>query len=174
MIVRSFNLLSESNWISPAFWGLKIYTVWLKIKKVPKRKQTCVDYNMTIRTTMGKRLNFKNDFWEFLLWLSGLQTRLVSMRMQVQFLAWLSGLRIRHCHELWCRSQTRLRSVVAVAVAQAGNCSSDSTPSLGTSVSVGVALKKNFFNYFFQIGLNDYACSAGFIVLMLIIHRLIG
>ena len=28
--------------------------------------------------------------------------------MQVQSLALLSGLRIWHCHELWCRSQTRL------------------------------------------------------------------
>ena len=29
----------------------------------------------------------------------------------------LSGLRIQHCHELWCRSQTWLRSCIAVAVA---------------------------------------------------------
>ena len=28
------------------------------------------------------------------------------MRLQVQSLALLSRLRIRHCHELWCRSQT--------------------------------------------------------------------
>ena len=34
----------------------------------------------------------------------------------VGFLAWLSGLRIWHCHELWCRSQTRLGCGVAVAV----------------------------------------------------------
>ena len=33
-----------------------------------------------------------------------------------------------------CRSQMRLRSHVAVAVAQAGGYSSDSTPSLGTSI----------------------------------------
>jgi len=32
------------------------------------------------------------------------------MRTQVQSLASLSGLRIWHCHELWCRSQMRLRS----------------------------------------------------------------
>ena len=30
------------------------------------------------------------------------------MRMHVQSLASLSGLRIRHCPELWCRSQTWL------------------------------------------------------------------
>ena len=35
--------------------------------------------------------------------------------------------------ELWCRSQTRLRSHIAVAVAVAGSHSSDLTPSLGTS-----------------------------------------
>ena len=29
----------------------------------------------------------------------------------------LSGLRIQHCRELWRRSQTRLRSHIAVAVA---------------------------------------------------------
>ena len=41
---------------------------------------------------------------EFLLWLSGLRIRLVSMRMRVRSLALLSGLRVWHCHELWCRS----------------------------------------------------------------------
>ena len=56
------------------------------------------------------------------------------MRLQVQSLASLSGVRIRRCCELWCRSQTWLRSGVAVAVAQAGHYSSDSTPSLGTSI----------------------------------------
>ena len=34
----------------------------------------------------------------------------------------------------WCRLQMWLRSGIAVAVAYAGSCSSDSTPSLGTSV----------------------------------------
>ena len=46
-------------------------------------------------------------------------------RLQVQSLALLSELRIRRCGELWYRSQTRLGSGVAVAVAQAGSCSSD-------------------------------------------------
>ena len=44
----------------------------------------------------------------------------------------LSGLRIRHCRELWCRSQSRLGSGVAVAVAVASSCSSNLTPGLGT------------------------------------------
>ena len=43
-------------------------------------------------------------------------TQLVSMRMRVGSLTLLSGLRIQCCHELWCRSQTRLRSGIAVAV----------------------------------------------------------
>ena len=34
----------------------------------------------------------------------------------VQPLASFNVLRIRCCHELWCRSQTRLRSGIAVAV----------------------------------------------------------
>ena len=54
--------------------------------------------------------------------------------MRVWVLVSLSGLGIQHCHELLCRSQTRLGSGVAVAVLWAGSCSSDSTPSLGTSV----------------------------------------
>ena len=39
------------------------------------------------------------------------------MRMQIRSLALFSGLRIQICCELWCSSQTQLRSCVAVAVA---------------------------------------------------------
>ena len=39
---------------------------------------------------------------------------LVSMERQVRSLPSLSGLKIQHCYELWCRSQTRLGSVMAV------------------------------------------------------------
>ena len=53
---------------------------------------------------------------------------------KIQSLTLLSGLRIERCHELWCRSKTRLGSCVAVAVAQASSCSSDWTPSLGASI----------------------------------------
>ena len=42
---------------------------------------------------------------EFPLWLGGLQTQLVSVRMWVRSLASLSGLRIRCCCELRCRSK---------------------------------------------------------------------
>ena len=38
------------------------------------------------------------------------------------------------CHEPQCMSQMSLGSSVAVDVVQAGSCSSDSTPSLGTSI----------------------------------------
>ena len=57
------------------------------------------------------------------------------MRMQVRSLASLSGFRIQRCCELWYRSQTRLRSRIAVAVTQASSYSSSSTPSLGTFMS---------------------------------------
>ena len=40
---------------------------------------------------------------------------LVTMRTQVWSLASVSGLRIPHCHELWCSSQMRFGSGVAVA-----------------------------------------------------------
>ena len=63
------------------------------------------------------------------------------MRMGVQSLARLSGLRIQHCCELWCRSHM-LGSGIAVAVVEASNCRSNSTPSLGTSISHRVGPKK--------------------------------
>ena len=62
--------------------------------------------------------------------------------MKVGSLAPLSELRIRRCHELWCRSQMQLRSGIAVAAAQAGSCSSYSTPSLGTSMCRKYSTKK--------------------------------
>ena len=64
------------------------------------------------------------------------------MRMWVHYLVSLSGLRIRCCHELWCRLQTRLGSGVARAVVDAGSCSSDLTPSLGPSTCCGCGPKK--------------------------------
>uniref|UniRef100_A0A8D0WRM8 FAM13A-like domain-containing protein n=1 Tax=Sus scrofa TaxID=9823 RepID=A0A8D0WRM8_PIG len=54
----------------------------------------------------------------------------------------LSGLRTWRCRELWCRSQIRLGSGVAVAVVEAGSCSSNSAPSLGTSIYSGCGPKK--------------------------------
>ena len=54
----------------------------------------------------------------------------------------LSGLRIRGCCELWCRSQTWLGSGVAEALVKAGSCSSDWTPSLGTSIYHGCSPEK--------------------------------
>ena len=50
----------------------------------------------------------------------------------VRSLALLSGLRIQLCCKLQCRLEMEFGSQVAVAVAMAGSCSSDSTPSLGT------------------------------------------
>ena len=62
----------------------------------------------------------------------------------VQSLASLTALRIWHCPELWCRSQRRLGSDVAVAVAWAAAvCSSDWTPHLGTSICRERGHKKN-------------------------------
>ena len=64
------------------------------------------------------------------------------MRMWVQSLVLISGLRIRHCHELWCRSKMQLGSSLAVAVAEAGSYSSNLTHSLGTSIHCGCSPKK--------------------------------
>ena len=61
------------------------------------------------------------------------------MRTQIRTLASLSGLRI----QLRCRSQMLLRSShIAVAVAQAGSCSSNLTSSLGTSTCHGRSPQK--------------------------------
>ena len=54
--------------------------------------------------------------------------------MRVGSPASLSGFRIWRCRELWSRLYSRLGSCVAVALAQAGSYSSDSTPRLRTSM----------------------------------------
>ena len=60
------------------------------------------------------------------------QTRI--LEGAVGSLALLSRLRIRRCRKLWSRLQTQLGARVALAVVQAGSCSSDLSPSLGTSM----------------------------------------
>ena len=69
---------------------------------------------------------------------------IVSVWMWVQSLVLLSGLRIWHGCKLGHRSQIWLGSGIAVAVAVvwAGSCSADSTPSLGTSICLGGAIKR--------------------------------
>ena len=64
------------------------------------------------------------------------------MRLWVRSLAKLSTLRNQRCHELCCRPQKWLGYGIAVAVAVAGSCSSDLTPSLGTSICCSAALKR--------------------------------
>ena len=62
--------------------------------------------------------------------------------MWVQSLTFLSGLRTRHCRQLWCRWQTWLRSLVAVALAKVSGYSSELDPSLGTSLCHGSSPRK--------------------------------
>ena len=95
-----------------------------------------------------------------------------TMRLPVHSLASLSGLRIRSCRELWCRSQMWLRSHVALAVAWAGSYSSDSTPSLRTSICRRYGRKskkkknpknKNKNNFAWSIS-NITSCNEPFLV----------
>ena len=58
----------------------------------------------------------------------------MKIQMLVGSLSSLSWLRTQRCQELQCRSQTQIRSCIAVAVVQADSCSSDSAPSMVTSV----------------------------------------
>ena len=60
--------------------------------------------------------------------------------IHVRSLASLSGLRIRRCCKLQHRLRMWLRSNIAAA--QAGNCSSDVTPSLRTSICCRCGHKK--------------------------------
>ena len=92
------------------------------------------------------------------------------MRIQVRSLAFLSRLRIQGCHVLWSKLQTLLRSDIVVAVVQAGNYSSNSTPSLGTSTCHGYSPKKKqkrkkekenlIFAYTYTCLLNISTCIA--------------
>ena len=68
---------------------------------------------------------------------------LVTIRLWVWSLASLNRLRIWHCPELCCKSQMRLGSGIVVTVVQAGSCSSDSTPRLGTSICHRCGPKKD-------------------------------
>ena len=71
-------------------------------------------------------------------WLQELTMKRHELRIQLKgvpvvaqwkwILTLLSRLGIRHCHELWCRLQTRLGSGIAVAVAVGGSCSSHKPP----------------------------------------------
>ena len=67
---------------------------------------------------------------------------LASMRMQVRSLASLSGLKICCCCKLWCRSQIQLQSGVALAVAQASSCGSNSASAWEPPYAVGETLKR--------------------------------
>ena len=79
----------------------------------------------------------KNLSQEFPLWLDGIES---------DWYPWGCGSGIQHCHELWCRLQMGLGSRVAVALAEAGHCSSNSTPSLGISICRGRGPKKQKTN----------------------------
>ena len=72
---------------------------------------------VVVRKKRGRKKVIKRKaIMKFPLWLSRLRTRLASMRTWVRSLALLSGFRIRHCRELWCRSQSQLGSGIAMAL----------------------------------------------------------
>ena len=84
---------------------------------------------------------------EFPLWLRGLRTQLVYVRMWVRPLALLSGLRIWCCCEPWHSLQTWFGSGISVAVVRPGRYSSDLTLSLGTSICHRYGLKKTRYTH---------------------------
>ena len=56
----------------------------------------------------------KNSSWGVPIVVQQKRIRLGNIRLWVRSLASLSGLRIWCCHELWCRSQMRLGSCIAI------------------------------------------------------------
>ena len=64
------------------------------------------------------------------------------MRTWVRSLVLLHGLRIRRCPELCCGLQMRLGSHIAVAVVEAGSCSSIQSLAFELPCAMGAALKK--------------------------------
>ena len=79
---------------------------------------------------------------DFPLWLSGLRTQLVPMRMHVLSLASFSGLGTRHCLELWCRSQMQLGSHIAVAVVRQAAAAPIQPLARDLTYATSAALKK--------------------------------
>ena len=75
------------------------------------RKQS-TDQNVGCSSSQPAWMLQKISGMEFPLWLSGNKF----IRMRVRSLTSLGGLRIRHCHELWCRSQTQLGSGIVMVV----------------------------------------------------------
>ena len=74
--------------------------------------------NLNIFLKYYSKYYTKNLKLEFLLWLTGLRTQLISMRMQVLSLALLSRLRIQSCHKVRHRPQTWLGSYFDSGVGQ--------------------------------------------------------
>ena len=91
---------------------------------------------------------------EFLLWLSRLQTRLVSMRMWVPSLALLSGLRIWCCGELCYRSQTRHSSDAMLLWLWRRSAAAASIQPLAWELpyAIGTTLKSKQTNKQIQVG----------------------
>ena len=94
------------------------------------RALSCSRDSLTFQQKHYKKEDIKKGWsWVFPLWLRGLNTRLVCMRMQVRSPALISRSRILRCRKLWCGSKTH-----HIWCRVGGSCSSHSTPSLGTSI----------------------------------------
>ena len=98
--------------------------------KKKKKKKELVDDTSFVNSASGQLKNPLRGFC-----CGAVVTNPTSIHEDAGFIPGsLSGSGIRHCHELCCRSQTQLGSHIAVAVAYASSYSSDSAPSLGTSI----------------------------------------
>ena len=98
--------------ITRTIWGALGYS-YLLMKKLKHREVKLPARGHTVKSLSKEWLS------DFPLWLSGLRTWVVFMRLRVRPLASLSGLRIWRC----CEPRMWLGFLMAVAVMQAGSCS---------------------------------------------------
>ena len=126
---RSFNPLSEARERTPILMDPRRVSYCWATRGTP-RQTSDLDFVLILISpdwTVSNRtwVQPQATWLESALKISGIRSSLLApwlmnplgtMRFRVRFLASLSGLRIQHCRKLWCRSQTRLRCHVTVAV----------------------------------------------------------
>ena len=104
------------NWMGLRSFKMKrgLFKTWFFLKSLKKMNK--IHIHTSIIAVMIS-IQLKNNISGVTLMVKQKQIQLGTIRLWVWSLAWLSRLRIKCCHELWCRSEKWLRSVVAVPLA---------------------------------------------------------